>query len=156
MPTDKFGNYHFNRQRADAAGGMDKPKEKPPMAPDKSGKDEPEGDGSAHTTLHDHGDGTFHTESHDGEKTEHPHIGHALMHMAGKHSVGRHFHAHHDGGGITTHHHTEEGGTEGPHEHGSTEEAMDHMGSVMNGDEPNSEDGEAPENATDEGDLTGF
>lgn len=32
-------------------------------------------------TLHSHGDGTFHTETEDGERVEHPHIGHALNHI---------------------------------------------------------------------------
>ena len=39
-------------------------------------------DGAGHTELHDHGDGTFHTVTPDGEKTEHPHLGHALAHIA--------------------------------------------------------------------------
>ncbi len=156
MPKDSSGAFHFNTQRAKAAdrmgakpkSGMGMPKAEP--MPKMEGMGEEKG-GGMHTTLHDHGDGTFHTESHDGMREEHPHIGHALMHMAGMHSEGIHHHAHHDGAGITSHHHT--GGPEGvsgPHEHGSTEEAMDHMGKVMNGEEPNADNAETPENANSE------
>jgi hypothetical protein len=99
------------------------------------------GNSAGHTTLHDHGDGTFHTEGADGQREEHPHIGHALMHMAGAHSDGIHHHAHHDGmgGSITSHHH-DGMQVHGPHEHGSSDEAADHMKGVMDGqDEAGSE-----------------
>jgi hypothetical protein len=170
MPRDRAGNYHFNSQRAHAAdrtagnatmempkmGGM---KDMPPHAKKDFGQEgerdgvnkmTPDKESGMSTTLHDHGDGTFHTESADGMREEHPHIGHALMHIAGKHSEGMHHHAHNDGAGITTHHHMGNGGqVSGPHEHESPETAMDHMGKVMNGEEPLADDHESAENSTD-------
>lgn len=136
MPKDQAGNFHFSSQRAMASDKMG-PKAAP--APKGGGalamKDpsaEPEA--GAATELHDKGDGTFHTKTSDGEETDHPHIGHALMHIASKHSTGKHFHAHHDGMGITTHHHNGEGGkAEGPTEHGSSDDAAGEMKNVMDG-----------------------
>jgi hypothetical protein len=71
-------------------------------------------------TLHAHGDGTYHTTSGpfgDGKRTEHPSIGHALMHIAQKHSEGDHFHAHATDDGVTTHSVLEGGKVQGPEEH---------------------------------------
>jgi hypothetical protein len=77
------------------------------------------------TTLHDHGDGTFHSEGHDGETTEHPNIGHAVVHIASKHAEGKHMHTHHDGGSLKSH--THDGMSEPEeHEHGSGEEVGQH------------------------------
>lgn len=126
MPKDSGGNFHFNKQRADASDRMG-PKPAPMAAKSDDMSAKPESDGGNSTTLHDHGDGTFHTEP-GGE--QHQHIGHALMHMAGKHSTGKHFHAHHDGGHMTTHHNSD-GQTEGPNEHGSSDEAAEEMKGVM-------------------------
>lgn len=125
MPLDKSGSYHFNKQRADASDRMG-PKPAPMSAKPSDSEAKPESGGDS-TTLHDHGDGTFHTDP-GGE--QHQHIGHALMHMAGKHSTGKHFHAHHDGGHVTTHHNSD-GQTEGPSEHGSGDEAAEEMKGVM-------------------------
>jgi hypothetical protein len=125
-----------------ASGGQ-----KPPMAtPQASGPTPtatgPGMEGGVHTTLHDHGDGTFHTEGHDGSREEHPHIGHALVHMGAKHSEGVHMHVHHDGMGMTSHHHMGGGGQpEGPHEHASADEAADHMKMVMGEGEQDGEGG---------------
>lgn len=127
MPKDSAGNFHLSSQRASASDRMG-PKAAPPME-GKEPKEAPAGEGENSTTLHDHGDGTFHTEA-KGEKTEHPHIGHALMHMAGKHSTGKHFHAHHDGASIKSHS-SDHGMTEGPNEHGSADEAADSMRASM-------------------------
>src|ERR1700676_1684351 len=68
-------------------------------------------DGAGHTELHDHGDGTFHTVTPDGEKTEHPHLGHALAHIAHHHMPdGAHSHVHHqEEGGHVSHHVKEDG-----------------------------------------------
>jgi hypothetical protein len=131
MPKDAQGNWHLNNGRMNASKG--KPMSKPMSAPKPEMPEMSEGtDGASHTTLHDHGDGTFHTEGHDGAQEQHPHIGHALMHMAAKHSEGKHMHVHHDGMSMTSHHHMGEGGKpEGPHEHGSSDEAADKMKEVM-------------------------
>ena len=90
MPTDKAGKFHLNPQRMMAANKMPS-KPKPQMGgggppAEKQGSDM--GESIGHTTLHEHGDGTFHTEGHDGETMQHPHIGHALKHMADKHAPG--------------------------------------------------------------------
>ncbi len=75
------------------------------------------------TELHDHGDGTFHSVI-GGTKTEHPHIGHALVHIGAHHeSEGKHMHIHQDGAGEhTSHQASESGGVEGPHNHENIEE----------------------------------
>ena len=92
---------------------------------------------SASTTLHDHGDGTFHTESHDGESVDHPHIGHALAHMAGKHGGGaKHMNVHENGmGGHTSHHVGEDGQAQGPHDHDNIESLKDHLGKFFDEEE---------------------
>lgn len=93
--------------------------------------------GGEHTTLHAHGDGTYHTEGHDGERTEHPHIGHALAHMAAKHEPdGKHSHVHHeDGGGHVSHHSGGGEGVSGPHDHENLEALKNHMGKFLNEEE---------------------
>ncbi len=85
--------------------------------------------GEAHSHLVSHGDGTHHIEHEDGTQTDHPHIGHALMHLAGKHSEGMHHHTHSDGlgGGHTTHTSEHGGEPEGPHEHPDAEGAAEHL-----------------------------
>ena len=71
------------------------------------------------TTLHAHGDGTYHTTSdYGGKRVEHASIGHALLHMAKKHSAEDHVHIHaHDDGSYTSHHVEEGGKVQGPHDH---------------------------------------
>ena len=95
------------------------------------------GDGEARSTLVSHGDGTHHIEHEDGSTTDHAHIGHALMHLAGKHSEGVHHHSHSDGmgGGVTTHHASHGGEPEGPNEHENAESAATEMKEVMGGGE---------------------
>ena len=34
-------------------------------------------EGGAQFQIHDHGDGTFHSITKDGQRTEHPHVGHS-------------------------------------------------------------------------------
>lgn len=74
-------------------------------------------------TLHAHGDGTYHTVSdnygpYGSGRKEHPSIGHALMHIAKRHSEGDHFHIHAtDDGKLTTHHVSEGERVQGPHDH---------------------------------------
>ena len=130
MPTSsKTGKYHMNPAHMKFDDGrtgknplvahpaVREPEEKP-MAES----------GGAHTTLHDHGDGTYHTEGHDGERVEHPHIGHALMHLAAKHGPeGKHMHVHSHEVGHTTHHVHEDGEIQGPHEHPDIESLKDHL-----------------------------
>ncbi len=81
------------------------------------------GGGEMRSTLVSGGDGSHRIEHEDGNVTEHPHIGHALMSMAGKHSEGKHYHAHSDGmGGDRVVHTSEHGGeAEGPHDQGIDE-----------------------------------
>ena len=119
MPKDKSGKYHPNIQLAHAADGMAAKKPMGGMPSDHGAKEGPmddheqDGDGE-HTELHDHGDGSFHTMMH-GERTEHPHIGHALMHMAHAH-MPDHEHEHHmsDGMEKTVHKVSHDGNVEGP------------------------------------------
>lgn len=129
--------YQMNPQRRKASEEFGKkPPEPKPMGektPKPEGEKEPMESGNS-TTLHDHGDGTFHTEGSDGEKTEHPHIGHALVHMGAKHAGGMHMHHHSEGSGHTSHHH--DGVTaSGPHESPDTDSLKEHVGDVMGGDD---------------------
>ena len=98
------------------------------------------------TTIHHMPDGSHHVEHHDGEKSEHPSMGHAAMHMAAKHDGGEHGHIHaHPEGGATTHHVGMDGQVTGPDEHGSVGEATDHLEGMM-GDGEMPEHGEMPGN----------
>lgn len=80
--------------------------------------------GTQHTVYH-----------HDGEVSHHPNMPHAAMHLAAKHEGEEHGHIQpHAGGGATTHHATMDGVVQGPDEHGSEEEAYNHLkGSIGEG-----------------------
>lgn len=139
MPADMMGKFHMNPQRAKFADKMNADKPKMPEAkPAMAKKPDEENMSGNMSELHDNGDGSFKTKTSDGEETEHPHIGHALMHMASKHAEGKHMHIHEDGMGMVSHHHMGHGNVEGPHEHGSADEAGDHVKDVMG-------DGASPE-----------
>jgi|SRR5579872_54604 len=92
------------------------------------------GGGEQRSTLVSHGDGTHHIEHEDGNRTDHEHIGHALMHLAGKHSEGMHHHVHHDGmgGGHTVHTAAHGGEPEGPHDHENLESVKDGLNEFFN------------------------
>ena len=90
-----------------------------------------------------HEDGKVSME-HDGEKSEHPSIAHAAMHLHAKHEVGPAMHVHNHGGSpmgehegmeghhsVTTHHVGPDGDVQGPHHHSSMEEAANHMHSAI-------------------------
>lgn len=94
---------------------------------------EHEGSGNTTTITHN-GDGTHTAQHSDGETSEHPSMGHLAMHMHGKHEGGMAMHAHHDGMGVTTHHVGHDGMVEGPHQHGSADEAGEHMKQVLGED----------------------
>lgn len=125
---------------SELAGGGRRITEKPkPKGEEPGGEKE----SASHTTLHEHGDGTYHTEGHDGERTEHPHIGHALMHMAAKHSEGKHMHVHEgEDGEHTTHHVGEDGKVEGPHDHENIEAVKEHLGKFFDEEEHEGKHGE--------------
>ena len=92
-------------------------------------------EGGDHTELHPHGDGTYHTVA-GGEKTEHPHIGHAMMHMAMHHEGdSAHSHVmHHEGGGHTSHH-AKDGQVSGRHDHENMEALKQHMDKFLGEEE---------------------
>lgn len=77
------------------------PKEAP--ADEHMPADDEQQDSGMSSKLSGNDDGSYSIEDENGQKTEHPHIGHALMHMAGKHSGGLHHHTHHDGMSHTVH-----------------------------------------------------
>ena len=141
MPTGKDGSFHLNFQRMHAAermkdGAKEKPKAK--MGGTAIAEHEPEGDGAekesiAHITIHKHADGSHSTETHDGEKMEHPTLGHALMHAANHHEPdAKHMHVKSDGmGAMESHHVGEDGNIEGPHDHENIEALKDHMGKFL-------------------------
>jgi len=88
-----------------------------------------------HTQLHPHGDGTYHTVI-SGEKTDHPHIGHALVHMGAHHEPGKHHHVHQgEDGAITSHHAGEDGQVQGPHNHENIEALKENMGKFLDEEE---------------------
>lgn len=105
-----------------------------------------------HSELHDNKDGSFKTVK-GGQEEEHPTLGHALMAMAGHHAPeGKHVHAHSHGGSVHSHGHSG-GMTEGPNEHGSGEEAGQHMGNYL---AENSESNDNPSEEQDHEGLSGF
>ena len=90
--------------------------------------------GESHIKHHE--DGSHSVEHHDGEKSHHPTGGHMGVHMAAKHDGGEHGHIMPHGGGATTHHTDMGGETHGPDEHGSFEEAANHLnGAIGDGTE---------------------
>lgn len=112
------------------------PVKKPMGRAEKDGGD----GGGGHTQLHDHGDGTYHSVTSDGERTEHPHIGHALAHIGRHHEPeGHHSHVMHHGGsedGHTSHHAGMSGGAvSGPHDHANLEALKEHMGNFLDEEE---------------------
>ena len=120
-----------NMQREKFAKGAAEPEPKTKGAPMK-GSGEHEGEPT--TEITHHADGS-HTAVHsDGETSEHPHMGHMAMHLHAKHSDGEAMHAHKHEAGVTTHHVGADGQVEGPHEHGSTDEAAEHMKQVLGED----------------------
>jgi hypothetical protein len=153
--TDSKGRFHPNFQLAHNADRMASKKpeaggmRRPPMGG--AGTAAGEHESIAHTTLHDHGDGTFHTEHEDGSVVEHPAIGHALMHMAAKHSDGLHFHAHHHPvDGIKSHQVGDDGHVEA-HDHQNIEDLKDSMGRFLNEEEE--EGGHSAYDAEDDGSM---
>jgi hypothetical protein len=132
--------WEMNPQRSAHSEKMSKGGSKPPMEkPEPKEPKEPKAEGGESggdmSELHDHGDGTFHTMA-GGMKTEHPHIGHALMHLAGHHSFNtQHMHIMHDGESHVTHHTMGGGAVEGPHQHPDVESLKNHVGQVMGGEE---------------------
>lgn len=138
MPMNSKGEFHMNPQRGRMAEGMER--KAAPAAP-KAEEPKSEGGDETSMTLHSKGDGTYHTES-GGEQTEHPSLGHALMHMA-HHAEpdGKHMHIHHDGFSHTSHGVDENGEHSGPHDHEDTESLKEHVGEFFGSDgEPKDDD----------------
>ena len=141
MPRDGQGGFHLNYQRAHAAdrmaGAKSKPMgggENPKMGAVAEAEPQEHGESVGHITIHKHADGGYHSETHDGQVTEHPHIGHALMHAAAHHEPdGKHMHAMSDGmGEHTTHHVGEDGQVQGPHVHPDAEALGEHLKQFFN------------------------
>ncbi len=127
--------------------GMGKAPGKPELHTSMTQEPEPDKGHSGQTTIM-HGEDGSHTVKHaDGEETEHPNIHHAMMAVASKHESGDHGVMHHHGGmpehphegmeehhTVTTHHVGMDGEVQGPHHHGSPEEAGQHLASMMGDD----------------------
>ena len=90
-----------------------------------------------HFQIHDHGDGTFHSITKEGDRMEHPHVGHLAIHVAAHHEQsGKHFHVHQNEMGEHTSHQATDGGEpEGPHDHENIEALKDHMGQFLDEEE---------------------
>jgi hypothetical protein len=122
-----------------ASGGSGSEK---PMGGNKRGaegeekvKGKPSEGGESTTTITHHGDGSHAVDHADGEHSEHESTGHMLMHMHAKHHPGEPaHHAHQHDEGVTTHHVGMDGMVEGPHQHGSADEAGEHMKQVLGED----------------------
>jgi hypothetical protein len=84
--------------------------------------------------VHAHGDGTFHTIAHDGTRTEHPHFGHMVAHLAKHHATDDHMHIHGHEDGFTTHHMVD-GKTHGPHHHETMGALKRHVADTMDGED---------------------
>jgi len=149
MPKDASGTFRPNHQLARQADrAAEGRKSQPPKQPVKSGGAPPpdtEGD-SQGSQLTANGDGTYSTTC-DGQTTQHPTLGSALVAMAASHEPeGTHVHLHSDGMGVKMAH-SSDGGESQSSDHESPEEAGQHAASVMNG-----EDGAMPsDNDGDEG-----
>lgn len=104
------------------------------------------------TSLHSHGDGSFHTEGGAGERTEHPSLGHALMHMAHQHAPeGKHVHVHSSGGMHSMHTVDDNGDNQGPHDHGNLEELKSSMDQFLGEEGQEGSSGYGSENNSDSG-----
>ncbi len=101
MPKDAAGNFRPNHQlarQADrAAEGRKSQPTKQTSKPDAAPPPDNQDSGGGGSELHDNGDGTY-TTTCDGQTTQHPTLGSALVAMAAHHEPeGTHVHAHHDG-----------------------------------------------------------
>lgn len=94
----------------------------------------PDEGGEATTQITHHADGSHSAVHSDGENSEHPTSGHLAMHLHAKHSDGEAMHVHKHMDGVTSHHVGMDGEVQGPHEHGSTDEAAEHMKSMLGDD----------------------
>ncbi len=110
------------------------------------------------TTITHHGDGSHSVDHADGEHSDHPTTGHMVTHLHGKHADGEAMHVHHHGGNehsegkpVTTHHHGHDGMVEGPHHHGSMDEAAEHMKATIGDDGGNGAQQMAPSEMPGEG-----
>lgn len=139
MPKDAAGNFRISDQHATHANRMAEARKAPPPVAAKGG---PAEDGAEHSQLHDHNDGTYHTIT-GGQHTEHPSIGHALIHLGAHHEPdGTHVHAQHDGMSIKSHHSSDGEPVQGPDEHESGAACGEHMGAILDGAEGGRGDGE--------------
>ena len=151
MPKDSSGGFHLNFQRAHAADRMKggaKPMggEKPKMGMGVAVEEKPMGhepESEGHITIHKGAEGGYHTETHDGEKMEHPTLGHALMHAANHHEpLAKHMHIKDEGmGEMESHHVGEDGEPQGPHSHENLEALKEHLGQFFNEEEHEGEGG---------------
>lgn len=99
-------------------------------------EEKPEDKGSmGKTEIAHHADGSASVMHADGEKSEHPSMGHALMKIHAKHEDGPAHLMHVHDGGVTTHHVEHDGEPQGPTEHPDVESAAEHAKETMGGGE---------------------
>ncbi len=150
------GNVQREKFREKAGKMESEPKAKGGPIAEGAGGDEPT------TTITHHADGSKTAAHSDGETSEHPNSGHLAMHMHSKHEDGEAMHVHKNMDGATTHHVGMDGQVQGPHQHGSTEEAADHMKSMLgdgggaNGAEENGMSEHLPTSRSPQGGLGGM
>lgn len=101
-----------------------------------------ESEGAKMTLEHD-GAGGMHSTDEKGERTEHPTLGHALMHFAHHVEPGsKHEHVAHDGYGMESHGVNEKGEHHGPDEHEDVKGLADHMGQMFGEEAGGKDEGE--------------
>lgn len=118
---------------ADRMSSMAQPKQRKGQSFSEMPEHGGEHEGGGHMQIHDHGDGTYHSVSKDGEKTEHPHVGHLAAHVAHHHEPeAAHSHVMHHEDGTHTSHHAKDGQVSGPHDHENLEGLKSHMDQFLN------------------------
>lgn len=102
-------------------------------APKAKPASEPDGDEST-TTIKHNGDGSYTATHSDGETSEHPNMGHLAMALHAKHGDGEAMHVQKGMDGVTTHHVGLDGQVQGPDQHGTMDEATQHMTQMLGED----------------------
>lgn len=120
---EAFGKKVAEHMKANAGGGE--------HAAATGGEGEHSSPVIGESKISHHEDGSHSVEHHDGEKSHHPSAGHMGVHMAAKHDGGEHGHIMPHGGGATTHHADMGGEVHGPDEHGSFDEAANHLNNAI-------------------------
>jgi hypothetical protein len=127
MPTFSDGKggskFHMNPQMGKHLNGEE---QKP-----RGGEQEAD-NGDSDLVLSKHGDGSYHTATSNGEnRTEHPSLGHAMVHMSNHMEPAKHVHIHSEAGVHHTHK-IDESGNHEEHDHQNIDELQQDLGQFFN------------------------